>query len=116
MMPTQLVTGTALTTSATPYYVVPMADQRVKLVRLTSVRFVNLSSSACAVSLYIVPPGDPVADQYARFKGLVVPPASLGEPPQFFIMDDVMAPGTRLIATAETDGSVMFSASGELHP
>lgn len=110
--PIQIIQGVLLTAALTTPYAVPKQTK----VKLTGIRFVNTDAVQHTVTVHIVAAGDTAGNQNVRFKTLVVPPASNGDLPPFFNMDDVMLPGTTIQAMADVPGVVAMSANGEIYP
>lgn len=110
--PIPVVQGVLLTAGLTTVYPVPKQTK----VKLTGVRFVNTDAVQHTVTVHIVAAGDAAGNQNVRFKTLIIPPASNGDLPPFFDMDDVMLPGTTIQAMADAPNVVAMSANGEIYP
>lgn len=114
--PIVLIQGSLLQSTVATFYTVPSTDAKIKAVVLTSVRFVNTDSWARTFTLYIVPKGATAGDANTRFKTISIPAAGDPDSSQFYIMADVMLPGTKLQALASAADKVAFSANGESSP
>ena len=114
--PIPIIQGTLLTASVATFFTVGVNDPKVKQVILTSVRFVNTDSVAHTFTMYIVPAGASASDANCRFKTFAIPAAGDPDSSQYFVMSDVILPGTRIQALADVASKVAISANGVSAP
>jgi len=116
MTPVILIQGVILTTTAVAHYTVPAGDNRLKYVQMTSLRFCNITAGDVLVTLYVVPKGKTAATKYLRFSSLKIPANVSEDPSAYFVMNDVLLPGTMLQAFSNTAGAIAMSAFGTQYP
>jgi hypothetical protein len=116
MTPIPVIQGSALTNTLATYYTVPSGDNRLKSVQLTSMRLVNTDTVTRTVTLHIVPSGASATVANTRLKTFAVESATLGDPPAYFAIDDVMLPGTTIQANADVGAVVALSVNGMVFP
>lgn len=114
--PNPIIPGVMLTTSAASYYQVPKSDAALKQVRVTSIRFVNHDTVNHNVSVWFVQPGHSASNSNARFKTMVIAPASAGAVPPNLDLDEVLLPGGAIFALADAPAVVSISANGLSYP
>ena len=113
---TPVIQGVALTGSLVTYYTVPTTDPQTKQVRLTGMRFINTDTVERTVTVHIIPAGGAAGVANTRFKTLTIQPSSLGYPPPYFAMTDVLLQGTFIQASASAANVVAMSADGVVLP
>jgi len=116
MIPFAIIPGSLLTGSLATYYTMPANNPGVKQIVMTGMRFLNSDSVNRTVTVNVVPPGGTASLANTRFKTLTIPPASAGNPPPFFIMDDVLVAGSSIQAQADAPNVVVLSANGMTYP
>lgn len=107
--PIQVAAGSLLTNALATYYTVPATNKQTLI---TNVCFLNTDSVPRTVDLHIIPSGGTASSANARFKTLSIQQAAGGDPPPFFTIGVVMAPGDFIQAKADTGAVVAFSANG----
>ena len=113
---TPVIQGVALTASLVTYYIVPTNDPQTKQVQLTGMRFINTDTVERTVTVHIIPAGGSASVATTRFKTLTIQPSSLGYPPPYFSMTDVLLQGSFIQASASVAGVVAMSADGVVLP